>query len=847
MPAQRSQDGKAKKTAGRLDTYRARRDFSRTPEPRARIKREKAWRFAVQRHEARRLHFDLRLELDGVLKSWALARGISMVPGVKRLAVETEDHPLDYLTWEGTIPKGEYGGGTMIVWDRGTWLADSDPREGLKKGKLVFALNGERLKGHWHLVRMKRKPGETKEQWLLFKGEDEYSLGAADPEPVASELTSVISGLTNEDLARRHQVRPDHRAREKIRRASGLKASDYSKLAGARKTILPVFIEPALAEERDAPPDGKGWLHEIKHDGYRMQARIDGGKVKLLTRTGLDWTKRFPTIAKALAQLPVSSGLLDGEIVAQEDNGVSSFSALQTDLKNGRRDRLGFFLFDLLYCEGVNLANVALNDRKAALEALCRALPSTSPLRYSAHMDDGDSRAIFAHACRMGLEGLISKRADAPYRSGRTESWIKSKCALSQEFVIIGYVPSSTSRQAVGSLVLGFYDGKELVHAGRAGTGFTDETALALRSGLATIETKQPPFKRPVDKVSLQNVRWVEPRFVADIQFRGWSSDKLLRQAAFKGLREDKAPHEVTLEIPQDRTVKQAKPATSEVRLTHPDRILWPEDGITKQGLAEFYGDIAEWILPHITGRVLSVVRCPSGVGKSCFYAKHVWDGADKALLPIDVGEAEPMFAIRGLDGLMALVQANALEIHPWGSRVEALEKPDRIIFDLDPGDDVAWEEVIEGAFEVRTRLKAVGLDSFVKTTGGKGLHVVSPLTPQADWDLVKDFARKIAEAMAADDPRKYLAVMTKARRKGRIFVDYLRNGRGATAVAAYSTRARPGAAVSVPLTWRELETGIRANHFTIANLRQRLSHRRRDAWAGFFEIKQKLPRPRSS
>lgn len=843
MPARRSEAKTPKKSSGRLAPYRAKRDFSKTPEPRAKIGPTNEWRFAVQRHEARRLHFDLRLELDGVLKSWAVAKGISMVPGVKRLAVETEDHPLDYLTWEGVIPKGEYGGGTMIVWDRGTWIPDGDPREGFKNGKLIFALNGERLKGHWHFVRMKRRPGERQEQWLLFKGEDDYSLGAGDLEPAATELTSVISGLTNEDLAERRQIRPDHKAREKIRRASGAKASAYSRLTGARKSILPVFTDPALAEERDGPPQGKGWLHEIKHDGYRMQARLDGGKVQLRTRTGLDWTKRFPTIAKALAQLPMSSALLDGEIVAQEDSGISTFTALQTDLKSGRRDRLVYFMFDLLYCEGVNLAGVALKDRKAALEEILAAAPSALPLRYSAHMDEGDSRTIFAHACQMGLEGLISKRAEAPYRSGRSESWIKSKCALGQEFVIIGYVPASTSRQAVGSLVLGFYDGKELVHAGRAGTGFTDETALALRSGLATIETAQPKFKRPVDKQSLQNVRWVEPRLVADIQFRGWSPDKLLRQAAFKGLREDKAPEDVRLEVPQEQTNRREKTVTSNVKLTHPDRILWPEDGITKQGLAEFYTDIADWILPHVSGRVLSLVRCPGGVGKSCFYAKHIWDGADKSLLPIDIGEAEPMLAIRDLDGLIALVQANVLEIHPWGSRVENLEKPDRLIFDLDPGEDVAWEEVVEAAFEVRERLKKLRLESFVKTTGGKGLHVVAPITPTADWDRAKDFTRKLADAMATDTPRKYLAVMTKARRKGRIFIDYLRNGRGATAVAAYSTRARKGAAVSVPLTWSELETGIRANHFNIDNLRQRLSHRRRDAWAGFFELKQKLPK----
>ena len=843
MPTRSSDKKPAKRAAGRLKAYREKRDFTKTAEPKPKIGRQQAWRFAVQRHDARRLHFDLRLELDGVLKSWAVAKGISMVPGVKRLAVETEDHPLDYLTWEGTIPKGEYGGGTMIVWDRGTWIADGDPHQGLKDGKFIFALNGERLKGHWHFVRMKRKPGETRDNWLLFKGDDEYSIGATDPEPAATELTSVISGLTNEDLEKRKKIRPDHKAREKIREDSGASAARYSKLDGARKSILPVFVEPALAVTRDEPPAGKGWLHEIKQDGYRMQARIDGGKVKLLTRTGLDWTKRFPTIAKALEQFPASSALIDGELVAQEESGISTFTALQSDLRDGRRDRLGYFMFDLLYCEGVNLTGVALKARKEALEELCQPLPASSPIRYSQHMEEGDARTIFQHACQMGLEGLISKRADAPYRGGRTDSWIKSKCALSQEFVIIGYVPSSTQRLAVGSLVLGFYEGNELVHAGRAGTGFTDETALALRSGLSAIETEKPKFKRPLERMSLDGVRWVEPRLVADIQFRGWSPDKLLRQAAFKGIREDKAPKDVVLEEPWSRTtMTKAKDVPSDAKLTHPDRILWPDDGITKQGLAEFYTDIADWILPHVTGRVLSLVRCPGGVGKSCFYAKHMWEGAGKAFEPIDVGEAEPMMAIRDLEGLLALVQANVLEIHPWGSRVGKLEQPDRIIFDLDPGDDVVWEEVIGAAIEVKDRLKKLGLESFVKTTGGKGLHVVSPIVPQADWDKVKAFTKTFAEAMAADSS-KYLAVMSKSRRKGRIFVDYLRNGRGATAVAAYSTRARNGAAVSVPLTWAELKTGIRANHFTIDNLRQRLGHRKRDPWAGFFTLKQKLPR----
>ena len=403
---------------------------------------------------------------------------------------------------------------------------------------------------------------------------------------------------------------------------------------------MPVFVEPALAEPADGPPTGKGWVHEIKQDGYRMQARIDGGKIKLLTRTGLDWTKRFPTVAKALEQLPVSSALIDGEIVAQEESGISTFSALQSDLRDGRRDRLGYFLFDLLYCEGVNLTGVALKDRKEALEELCQSIPDASLLRYSQHMDDGDARTIFQHACQMGLEGLISKRADAPYRSGRTTTWIKSKCTLSEDLIIIGYVPSSTSRQAVGSLVLGFYDGTQLIHAGRAGTGFSDEIALALRSGLAAIETERPKFNRPIERESLEGVRWVEPRIVADIQFRGWSPDKVLRQAAFKGIREDKEPEDVVLHEPWNQTAARGKEVPRRCQ-AHPSGSHSVARGRHNQaGLAEFYADIADWILPHVTGRVLSLVRCPGGVGKSCFYAKHIWEGAGKALQPVDVGES---------------------------------------------------------------------------------------------------------------------------------------------------------------------------------------------------------------
>jgi bifunctional non-homologous end joining protein LigD len=829
----------SKRVATRLKPYRAKRDFTKTQEPVPKLGKTTGAQFVVQKHDARRLHFDLRLELNGVLKSWAVTKGPSLIPGVKRLAVQTEDHPMGYLEWEGVIPKGEYGGGTMIVWDRGSWAPVGDPEKGLKKGHLQFILSGSRLKGLWDLVRMSRRPGEKKDSWLLIKRTDEFAIASEDKEPVVTKHSSMLSKRSNQDLENQKAIRPDHAARQKIQKTRTIQLPDVSRLPGAKKGILPVFVEPSLAVLADKPPTDANWLHEIKYDGYRIQARLDGGKVKLLTRKGLDWTKRFPSIVRGLQTLPLSSALLDGELIVQDESGVSSFSGLQSDLKSGRHDRMAYMVFDMMYCEGTNLIGATLIDRKAALQAILNILPQNSLVRFSEHIDS-TGEELLHHACKLGLEGIISKRVNSKYISARGEHWIKSKCNLRQEFVVVGYVPSTTSRAAIGSLVLGYYENATLVHAGRVGTGFSNDLAIELKKTLDSLASAQPKFKTALASPNSRGVKWVEPQLVAEVEYRGWSSDNLLRQASFKGLREDKNAKEIRRErfggLP-----KQIVVPISDFRLTHPERVLWDEQGITKQGLAEFYADIAEWILPHITGRVLSLVRCPSGTSDKCFYAKHAWDGADVSLKLVDVGEGKPMVAINDLRGLIALVQSSVLEIHPWGSQIKNLELPDRLTFDLDPGDAVEWESVLAAAHEVRERLRRYKLESYVKTTGGKGLHVVVPIKPKATWEIAKTFTQSIAESMSRDSPEKYVSVMTKSRRRGRIFVDYLRNGRGATAVAAYSTRARAGAPVSVPLTWEELSTGVRANQFNVGNLRQRLDFLKRDPWEGFFDQKQSL------
>jgi bifunctional non-homologous end joining protein LigD len=832
-----------------LDAYAAKRDFSRTPEPapqpkpkgKAKSKPKRAparLAFVVQRHAARRLHYDLRLELDGTLKSWAVTRGPTLAAGEKRLAVRTEDHPLDYLKFEGNIPKGEYGGGTMIVWDRGTWTPELDPQFGLTKGHLAFTLDGRRLKGKWHLVRIRPKPGERTEPWLLFKSDDAFARKPGDPEITEEETTSALSGLTSEQIAARGTVRVDHAARAEVKRARKSPLPDIGKVRGARKRLLPTFVEPSLASPCERPPSGPKWVHEIKHDGYRIQARLDGGKVRLLTRKSLDWTGRFGAIATALKELRVGSALLDGEIVVEEANGLSTFNGLQADLSSGRQDRMRYHVFDLIHCDGYDLTPAALIDRKRVLEQLLAELPAGSPVRFSEHLEI-DGPTMFEHAGRLGLEGIVSKRRDLPYRSGRTDDWLKSKCVARQEFLILGYSPSSVAAGMVGALMLGYRQNGKLVYAGRVGTGWSTAEARSLKEQLEKIAAAKPALSKPLPAGADKGARWSQPLLVADIQFRGWSTDGLLLRASFKGIREDKSADEVVLEQ-KPKPAKEAAAGIAGVTLTHPDRLLW-DDGITKQALAEFYAEIAAWILPHLVGRVLSVVRAPSGAQAKTFYAKHRWAGLD-AVREIDVGEKEPMIAIDDLAGLINLVQGGVVEIHPWGSRADDLERPDRLVFDLDPGEGVSWSEVVAAARDIRAELQGRGLESFVKTSGGKGLHVVVPVAPRAGWDEAKAFTQGVAERMSRAHPDRYVANMSKRARRGRIFIDWLRNGRGATAVAAYSTRARPQAPVSTPLAWDELSEALRGDHFTVANLRERLDFLKQDPWEGFFKLRQRIP-----
>jgi bifunctional non-homologous end joining protein LigD len=563
--------GKTKRTRVRapksLKEYAGKRNFTRTPEPAGSSIRGKGREFVVQKHAARRLHYDLRLELDGVLKSWAVTKGPSLTAGEKRLAVHTEDHPIEYLNFEGTIPKGEYGAGSMIVWDRGHWEPEGEPQKGLAKGHLAFALDGARLRGRWHLVRMRPRSGEKTEPWLLIKSDDEFARRAGESEIIDEEATSRISGRTNEELAAAGEVRKDHAARGSVVNARKASLPNIGKLSGARKGLLPTFLEPSLALPCEKPPSGPKWIHEIKYDGYRMQTRIEGRKIRLLTRKKLDWTERFMSIAGALKTLTLGSALIDGEIIVEDASGISSFNDLQADLKNGCLDRVRYFVFDLLYCEGFDLTKAVLKDRKDLLQQLLAILPPGSPIRFSEHLDVGGP-TMLAHACRFGLEGIISKRADLPYRSGRGDHWLKSKCVERQEFIILGYVPSTAASRSAGSLALGYHGNGNLMYAGRVGTGWSHEQATSLREELEKIKSTKPPFAKPLPPGAENGVRWAEPRLVCEIEYRGWTKVKLLRAAAFKGLRDDKPAEEIVLEAPRKLSRTQTLSDREGIRLT---------------------------------------------------------------------------------------------------------------------------------------------------------------------------------------------------------------------------------------------------------------------------------------
>ncbi|WP_283180013.1 DNA ligase D [Gemmobacter sp. 24YEA27] len=785
-----------------LEHYHQKRDFTATSEPKGKKGRKRGDSFVIQKHAARRLHYDLRLEMDGVLRSWAVTRGPSLVAGEKRLAVHVEDHPLAYGAFEGTIPKGEYGGGTVLLWDRGTWSPIGDAARGYAKGHLEFELSGEKLQGRWHLIRMQGKPGEKRENWLLIKADDEVARPGDAPDILEELPLSVKTGRDLSEIAGDVSGQPAKDGTPRKTRAKAESAEldetetrlpDPATIRAAKKEPLPDFIPPMLATLAPAAPKGDRWLHEIKFDGYRLQAWIDVGQVKLLTRSGLDWTDRFgKQVPTALRDLPVGTALIDGEMVVESGNGASDFSALQADLSEGREDRFLFYGFDLLHLDGHDLRGLPLVQRKEILEHLLAT--SGGPLRYSSHFEESGA-TVLRHACRLSLEGIVSKLRDSPYRQGRGKAWIKSKCSARQEFVIGGYMPSTASPNAIGSLVLGVYEGNDLIHVGRVGTGFSARMAQDLFRRLERIRSEDSPFAAPLTAEQAQQVRYLRPELVAEVEFRAWTADGHLRHASFRGLREDKPASEIRSEA----ATAVAKPAKAAPRpnfkLTHPDRIYWPDEGITKEGLADYYTQVWRQIAPFVVNRPLALLRCPEGISGQSFFQKHAWKGMNSNILlvedPKDPGD--PLISIDSLDGLIGLVQSAALEIHPWGASLEDSERPDIITMDLDPGEGVEWPRVIAAAHEVRQRLTEAGLTAFVKTSGGKGLHVVAPIKPHATWPEVKAFTKGVAQAMASDAPGDYVATVAKARRKGRILIDYLRNQRGATAVAAYSTRARRG------------------------------------------------------
>ena len=817
-----------------LEIYRRKRNFGKTPEPRGKLEKTRAKKlaFVVHKHAARRLHYDFRLEMAGVLASWAVPKGPSLDPKERRLAVEVEDHPFDYGRFEGTIPAGEYGAGRVIVWDRGHWTPIGNPVESRRRGKLKFRLDGEKLRGGWTLVRI-RRPRErgAKNNWLLIKENDEF---AGTGEIVEERPESVASGRTIEESEKPQGARgAPRRARRDSSR--GDKAAPLQ------------WIEPQLATLVAAVPIGGEWLHELKFDGYRLLCRIDSGSVSLFTRHQMDWTARFPPIHRAAQTLAVRRALIDGEVVAVGDDGTHSFQRLQNSLSGRDSAPWIYYVFDLLHLDGSDLRSRPLRERKELLKELLAAQArqsGTEILRYSEHWI-GQGEPLLAEACGAGLEGIVSKRGDDPYRSGRTRSWLKIKCGRSQEFVIAGYTDPAGARVGFGALLLGVHENGALRYAGKVGTGFNDASLRDLLARLEKIGRKTSPFSGAFRSAVFRKAHWVEPQLVCEVSFTGWTSAGMLRHPSFKGLREDKPAREITREIPAaPPTAKKRNGAdrVAGIRLTHADRVLYPEQGITKLELALYYERVGEFMLPHVEGRPLTVVRCPQGRAGQCFYQRHARDGFTEPIRSITVrerGKTARYLAVDSVPGLIALAQMGILEIHTWGSRAPQIERPDRLTFDLDPGDGVSWQEIVEAALRVQERLNGLDLAAFAKTTGGKGIHVVVPIAPDQSWEFVKKFSRALAESVAGANPQRYITTASKDKRRGMIFIDYLRNSRSATAVCAYSSRARQGAPVSLPVSWDELQNDLRAG-FTIRTAPS-IVERGGDPWSDYEDARRSL------
>ena len=846
----------ARKSADPLAKYNEKRDFTKTAEPKGTYD-TLPWGngrgFMVQKHDATRLHYDFRLELDGTLKSWAVTRGPSLNPEDKRLAVRTEDHPLSYATFEGTIPKGEYGGGTVMLWDWGVWTPDprKDPRKTLEQGHLHFTLEGQRMKGEWIMIRLKPRAGERNENWILRKIEDEHagsSLGLTE-----KYLTSIKTGRTMQEIAEGKPAkelsefqramssslrRPgSQRGKDTAANAAEVPASAGTTNKPRRTVKLPAFREPQKATLVDNVPSGSAWIHEMKFDGYRCLLAIGGGGAKVYTRTGLDWSDKFPEIVEAAREMEVGSALLDGEIVKLDEQGTSNFSALQQAISEGGRG-LTLFLFDALEIEGEDLAPLPNIERKERLASL---IGEGKPpfILYADHVV-GAGEKLFDAMCKAGGEGIVSKKADSPYRGARTKAWLKVKCTYRQEFVIIGWSESDKKGRGFRALLLGLYEDGKLRYAGKVGTGFSTAVQHDLRARLDRLAQEKPAA--PVPRAEARGARWAKPQLVAEVAFAEFTADNVVRHASFLGLREDKPASAVVPEKPQSI---EAAP-TDTIKISNPERVLFPDSDVTKGELAHYFRTVGSLMVPWATNRPLSLVRCPQGRAKKCFFQKHNTGSFGPSVFQIPIeeksGRAEDYVYVKDLAGIIACVQMGTIEFHGWGSSVDDVEKPDRLVFDIDPDEGLEFVEVKKAAKDLKRFLADMGLQTFPMLTGGKGVHVIVPLTPEAEWPAVKDFAQRFSIALATAEPDRFTANLAKAKRKGRMFLDYLRNQRGATAIMPYSSRARTGAPVAAPITWDELDDMPSGARFTVRDadlLVERASSRLLQGWG---EASQVLP-----
>ncbi len=837
-------EAEAEVKAKPLARYNAKRDFSKTAEPAGEMpEREGAASiFVIQKHWASRLHYDFRLELDGVMKSWAVPKGPSFDPAFKSMAIEVEDHPLSYNTFEGTIPKGEYGGGTVIVWDNGIWEPVGDPREGLARGKLLFRLHGQKLAGLWELVRISKPGAKGQVQWMLFKKRgDAWARPAAEYDVI----TALPDSVAEKPLGLVEDREPE---RVSVARTAPTALDEASALEQAKNAPLPLKLTPQLATLASSAGSSVQWVVENKFDGYRMLARVDGRKVQLFTRNGHDWTSKLKSVAAAVADLRLGSAWVDGEIVVMNANGVPDFNALQNSIDNSKTADVVYFVFDLPFHGGKDLRQVPLVVRRARLQELLDGRESET-VRFSQSFDVAPAQMLAA-ACQMGMEGVMAKRADSPYVSARSETWLKLKCGLRQEFVVIGYTDRTGARGEVGGLLLGYHDETgHLRSAGSVGTGWNSKTGQELYTALSKLGTDAPAVDPKTvapgrwSKRSAGSEHWVKPQMVVEVSFGEWTPDGNIRHPVFKGVRADKPGKAITRERTTGPIAPPPSAGKASVKVTNPERVIDPSTGLKKVDLVRYYESIADWMLPHLKGRPASLVRGPDGVAGKLFFQKHdesklpgltqldadLWPGHD-ALLAVDSAQA-----------LLSAAQMNVVEFHTWNSLAMNINKPDRFILDLDPGEGVTWANIQEAAVLVRTLLTELGLQAWLKTSGGKGLHVVVPIAPRLDYDVVKDFSQSFVRHMTRVIPSRFVAVAGGGNRVGKIFIDYLRNGHAQTTAAAFSARSRPGLGVSMPVAWEQLKDLKSGAQWTIATAREYMSFQRNDPWSDYWKTKQSL------